>query len=130
VEGGERPGPLQVGLDVIVLLVQAPEDLENKGTVLHVLTEVVSHPLHPVAVVIDAQIAMYEELKLFVEVEGACLAVAEELLLKGNPKLLGGAVAAAVAGVSGLLAPVGVSGLLAPVMVPTNHNRTTLSIRR
>jgi hypothetical protein len=61
VEGWERPDLLQVGLDVIVLLVQAPEDLENKGTVLHVLAEVVkviSHALHPAAVVIDAQIAL------------------------------------------------------------------------
>jgi hypothetical protein len=60
-----------------------------------VLAEVVSHPLHPAAVVVDAQIALYEELKLCVEVEGACLAVAEELLLEGNPKLLSGAVAVA-----------------------------------
>jgi hypothetical protein len=49
VEGGERPGLLQVGLDVTVLLVDAPEDLESKGMVLHVLTEVVIHPLHPTA---------------------------------------------------------------------------------
>jgi hypothetical protein len=69
---------------VIVLLVQAPEDLENKGMVLHVLievAEVVSHPLHPAAVVVDAQITLYEESKLCVEVEGARLAVVEELLL-------------------------------------------------
>jgi hypothetical protein len=98
VEGGERPGPLQVSLDVIVLLVQAPEDLENKGMVLHVLAEVVevvSHPLHPAAVVVDAQIALDEEPKLCVEVEDVRLVVAEELLLKGNPKLLSGAVATA-----------------------------------
>jgi hypothetical protein len=95
--------PLQVGLGVIVLLVQALEDLENKGTVLHVLAEVVSHPLHPAAVVVDAQIALYEELKLCVEVEGTRLAVAEELLLEGNPKLQTGAIAAAVASASGLL---------------------------
>jgi hypothetical protein len=100
VEGGERSGPLQVGLDMNILLVQ---DLENKGTILHVLAEVISHPLHHVAVVVNAQIAMYEEPKLCVEVEGVCLAVAEELLLKGNPKLLSGALATAVAGTSGLL---------------------------
>jgi hypothetical protein len=99
VEGGEQPCPLQVGLDMIVLLVQAPKDLENKGMVLHVLVEVVSHSLHPAAVVVDAQIALYEEPKLSVEVEGVCFAVAEELLLEGNPKLLSGAVA----GASGLL---------------------------
>jgi hypothetical protein len=99
VEGGERPGPLQVDIDVIVLLVQTLEDLENKGTVLHVLVEVASHPLYPTAIVVDTQIALYEESKLCVEVEGACLAVAEELLLEGNPKLLSGAVA----GASGLL---------------------------
>jgi hypothetical protein len=95
VEGGERPGPLQVGLDVIVLLVQASEDLKNKGTVLHMLAEVVNHPLHPAAVVIDTQIALYEEPKLGVEVEGVHLVVAEELLLVGKPKLLSGAVAGA-----------------------------------
>jgi hypothetical protein len=61
--------------------------------------ERLSHPLHPAAVVVDAQIALYEEPKLCVEVEGACLVVAEELLLEGNPKLLSGAVA----GTSGLL---------------------------
>jgi hypothetical protein len=68
---------------VIVLLFQAPEDLENKGMILHVLVEVaevVSHSLHPASVVIDAQIALYEELKLCVEVEGMCLSVIEELL--------------------------------------------------
>jgi hypothetical protein len=81
VEGGERPGLLQVGLDVTVLLVDAPEDLESKGTVLHVLTEVVIHPLHPTAVVIDAQIALYEEPKLCVKGEGAHLTIVEELLL-------------------------------------------------
>jgi hypothetical protein len=83
---------------MIVLLVKAPEDLENKGTVLHMLvevTEVINHPLHPMAVVINAQIALHEELKLCVEVEGARLTVAKELLLKGNPKLLSGAVATA-----------------------------------
>jgi hypothetical protein len=61
--------------------------------------ERLSHPLHPAVVVVDAQIALYEEPKLCVEVEGACLVVAEELLLEGNPKLLSGAVA----GTSGLL---------------------------
>jgi hypothetical protein len=96
-EGGEQLGLVQVGLDVIVLLVQAPEDPECM--VLHVLaevTEVISHPLHPAAVVIDAQIALYEEPKLCVEEEGARLAIAEELLLEGNPKLLSGAVAGLV----------------------------------
>jgi hypothetical protein len=71
-----------------------------------VLTEVaedVSHPFHPAAVVVDTQIALYEEPKLSVEVEGVRLAVAEELLLEGNPKLLSGAVATAVTGASGLL---------------------------
>jgi hypothetical protein len=111
-EGGERSGPLQVGLDMIVLLVQAPEDLENKGTVLHMLvevTEVVNHPLHPMAVVFNAQIALHEELKLCVEVEGACLTVAKELLLEGNLKLLSGAAAAA-----SVLLEVGVDGAEKP----------------
>jgi hypothetical protein len=102
VKGGERLDPLQVGLNVIILLVQAPEDLENKGIVPHVLIEVakvISHPLHPATVVVDAQIALCEEPKLCVEVEGAHLTVAEELLLEGNPKLLSGANTAA----SGLL---------------------------
>jgi hypothetical protein len=106
VEGGERPGPLEVVLDVIILLVQAPYDLVNKGTVLHVLaeiTEVVCHLVLPVTVVVDAQITLYEELKLCVEVEGVHLRVAEELLLKGNPKLLSGTIVAAVAGTSGLM---------------------------
>jgi hypothetical protein len=96
-EGGEQLGLVQVGLDVIVLLVQAPEDPECM--VLHVLAEVIeviSHPLHPAAVVIDAQIALYEEPKLCVEEEGARLTIAEELLLEGNPKLLSGAVAGLV----------------------------------
>jgi hypothetical protein len=68
-----------------------------------VLAEVVNHPLHPAAVVVDAQIALYEEPKLCVVVEGVCLTVAEELLLEGNLKLLSGAVATVVAGASGLL---------------------------
>jgi hypothetical protein len=87
---------------VIVLLVQALGDVDNKGTILHVLievAEVVSHPLHLVAVVVDAQISLHEELKLCVEVEGARLMVAEELLLESNPKLLSGVVT----GVCGLL---------------------------
>jgi hypothetical protein len=58
---------------MIVLLVQALEDVENKGTVLHVLAEVVSHPLHLAAVVVDAQIILHEEPKLCIEVEGARL---------------------------------------------------------
>jgi hypothetical protein len=69
--------------------------------VLVEVTEVVSHPLHPTTVVTDAQIALYKEPKLCVEVEGTRLAVAEELLPEGNPKLLGGAIVAA--GTSGLL---------------------------
>jgi hypothetical protein len=102
VEGGKQPDPLQVGLDVIILLVQASEDVENKGTVLHVfveVTELISHPLHPAAVVVDAQITLHEESKLCVKAEGARLTVVEELLLEGNPKLLSGVVA----GASGLL---------------------------
>jgi hypothetical protein len=71
--------------------------------VLAEVTEVVSHSLHPAAVVINAQITLYEEPKLCVEVEGARLAVAEELLLEGNPKLVSGAVAATVADTGGLL---------------------------
>jgi hypothetical protein len=125
VEGEVWPGPLQVGLDVIVLLVQAPKDLENKGMVLHVLievVEVVSHPLHHAAAVVDAQIALYKESKLCVEVEGAHLAVAEELLLEGNPKLLSSAIAAAVAG--------RVVSWRSTVMVQSSHDRTTLSIQR
>jgi hypothetical protein len=89
VEGGERSGPLQVGLDVIVFFVQAPEDLENKGMVLHVL--------------VDAHITLNEELKLCVKVEGTRLTVAEELLLEGNLELLSGAVTTTVTGVGGLL---------------------------
>jgi hypothetical protein len=61
---------------MIVLLVQALEDVENKGTVLHVLAEVaevVSHPLHLAVVVVDAQIILHEEPKLCIEVEGARL---------------------------------------------------------
>jgi hypothetical protein len=105
VEGGARPCPPQVRLDVIVLLVQALKDVENKGTILHVpakVAEVVSHPLHLAAIVIDTQITLHEEPKLCVEVEGVRLAVVEELLLEGNPKLLSGAVAAVIAGTSGL----------------------------
>jgi hypothetical protein len=55
--------------------------------ILHVfaeVAEVVGHPFHPEAVVIDAQIPLYEEPKLGVEVEGASHTVAEELLLEGN----------------------------------------------
>jgi hypothetical protein len=71
--------------------------------VLTEVTEVVSHPLHPTIVVVDAHIALYEESKLCVEVEGAHLTNAKELLLEANPKLLSGKVTAAGAGVSGLL---------------------------
>jgi hypothetical protein len=67
--------------------------------VLAEVAEVVSHPLHPTAVVVEAQIALYEEPKLSVKVEGARLTIAKELLLEGNPKLLSGVVA----GVSGPL---------------------------
>jgi hypothetical protein len=80
---------------VIVLLVQASKDVENKGTVLHMLAEVaevVSHPLHLATVVVDAQVALHEEPKLCIEVEGTRLTVAKELLLEDNPKLMSGAV--------------------------------------
>jgi hypothetical protein len=86
---------------VIVLLVQASKDVENKGTVLHMLAEVaevVSHPLH-LATVVDAQVALHEEPKLCIEVEGTRLTVAKELLLEDNPKLMSGAVT----GTGGLL---------------------------
>jgi hypothetical protein len=64
-----------------------------------VLTEVVGHPLHLAAVVVDAQIALYKEPKLGVEVEGTSLTVAKELLLDDNPKLLSSVVTV----ISGLL---------------------------
>jgi hypothetical protein len=63
------------------------------------LTEVVGHSLHLAAVVVDAQIALYKEPKLGVEVEGTSLTVAKELLLDGNPKLLSSVVTV----ISGLL---------------------------
>jgi hypothetical protein len=65
----------------------------------HMLAKVISHLLHPMAVVVNAQIALYDETKLCVKVEGAHLTVAEELLLEGKPKLMSGAVT----GASGLL---------------------------
>jgi hypothetical protein len=53
-------------------------------------------------VIVDAHTALHEEPKFCVEVQGARLAVAEELLLEGDPKLLSGEVAGVVVGTSGL----------------------------
>jgi hypothetical protein len=62
------------------------------------VVKVVGHPLHLVAVVVDAQIPLYEEPKLGVKVEDASHTVADELL-EGNSELLSSVVVVA----SGLL---------------------------
>jgi hypothetical protein len=63
-------------------LVQAADDVEDEGAVSDDLTkcrEIIGHLLQPAAVVGDGELALDEVAELCLQVDGASLAVPEEL---------------------------------------------------
>jgi hypothetical protein len=55
------------------------------------VTEVIVHGLHPTTIVVDGEVPLNKVVELRVEVQGAGLAIAEELVLNGKPDLTSGA---------------------------------------
>jgi len=81
-EGGEGLAAPKVKTDVGEALVQAPDEVEDERPIGDNLAErakVGGHPQETPAVICDGQITLGEAAELGVEVEGARLAVAEEL---------------------------------------------------
>lgn len=73
---------MEVHADGLVLLVQAPDEVEHKGAISDNLTQVperVRHVLEFPTVVRDGQVTLDEVSEFGVEVEGARLTVVEEL---------------------------------------------------
>jgi hypothetical protein len=90
-----------VELHVGELLIQATQHVQDDGTVVDDLSKItkgLSHPLHLATIVADGEIALHENMKLGVEAKCASFAIAEELLLDGQP----GAVRSATRGASRL----------------------------
>jgi hypothetical protein len=87
-EGGERLRALEVDLHVGEFLIQATQHVQDVGTVVDDHTKItkgLDHPLHLATIVADGEIAQHENMKLGVEVKCASFAIAEELLLDGQP---------------------------------------------
>ena len=83
----EKSGVSEEGPQVVVPLVQAPQDFEDKGPIGYYLAKVaegIGHALRLVALVIDEQITLDEDPKGNIKMKGACLLVARELLLDGR----------------------------------------------
>ena len=80
--------PPKVKADVGEALVEAADEVEDEGPIRDDLAEgakVRGHPLEPPAVICNGQITLREAAELGVEVEGARLAVAEELCFHSEP---------------------------------------------
>ena len=78
-ERGERVAAAKVQTNVVVPLVEAPDEVEDERAIGDCLTEVpevIRHPLETPAVVGDGEITLGEAAKLGVEVEGPSLTVA------------------------------------------------------
>jgi hypothetical protein len=97
-EERERLRTLEVDLHVDEFLIQATLHVQGMGTVVDDLTKGLGHPLHLAMIVTDGEIALHENTKLGVEAKCASFAIAEELLLDGQP----GAARSATKGASRL----------------------------
>jgi hypothetical protein len=78
-KGREWLGPHQDHLQAIELLVQPPEEVQNKSAVIDVraeVAEVIVHGLHPATIVIDGEVPLNKVVELRVEVQGAELVFA------------------------------------------------------
>jgi len=92
-EGGERAPAPEMDADVLVALVEPTKHVEDQGAVSDVLvevSEVVGHLLEALAILGDGEITLSKRAKFGVEVEGAGLLVAEEVILDGELGLTGG----------------------------------------
>jgi hypothetical protein len=91
-EGGERAPAPEMDADVLVALVKPTKHVEGQGAVSDVLvevSEVVGHLLEALAILGDGEVSLSKGAKLGVEVEGAGLLVADEMVLDGEPGLTG-----------------------------------------
>lgn len=87
-EGGERDLQRQEGAKVVELVVEAANEHEDEGAVLDGLADVgkvVGEDLEPAAVVTYGEITLLEMMDLSGEVDGAPLAIAEEVQLEITP---------------------------------------------
>lgn len=87
-EGGERDLQRQEGAKVVELVVEAANEHEDEGAVLDGLADVgkvVGEDLEPAAVVTYGEITLLEMMDLSGEVDGALLAIAEEVQLEITP---------------------------------------------
>jgi hypothetical protein len=79
--------------DVAETLIQTPDEVEDESAVGDDLAkgrEIVGHLLQPAAVVSDRELALDEVAEPRLEMNGAGVAIAEELRLDGKPRVPGG----------------------------------------
>jgi hypothetical protein len=92
-KGGERALAPEMDADVLVTLVEPTKHVEDQCAVSDVLvevSEVVGHLLEALAILGDGGITLRKHTKFGIEVEGAGLLVAEEVILDGELGLTGG----------------------------------------
>jgi hypothetical protein len=92
-KGGERALAPEMDADVLVTLVEPTKHIEDQCAVSDVLvevSEVVGHLLEALAILGDGGITLRKHTKFGIEVEGAGLLVAEEVILDGELGLTGG----------------------------------------
>ena len=90
-EGGERFGPAKERPNVAGALVEAVDDVEDKGAVRDDLAEgreIIGH-LQLAAVLGDGEVALDEVAKPRLQLNGAGLPIAEEMRLDGEPGVSG-----------------------------------------
>jgi hypothetical protein len=81
--------PLDESLQVAIAGAEATQKVQHQGPVGDRLTEVaerVRHALHLAAVLVHREVPLREQVELGVEVQGASVAVPEELFFKGEPR--------------------------------------------
>src|SRR5687767_1569062 len=89
-KGGKGHGPLDKSVQVAVARAEATQKVQHQGVVGDWLVEVaegVHHALHLAAVFPHRETPLKELVELNIEVEGPCVPVPEELLLKSEPCL-------------------------------------------
>jgi hypothetical protein len=94
-ERGEIPGEANMAPNTVKVVNETTYDVEHKCAVADGLTKIsqhICHVLEAVALLRDGQVTLVEVTKLGIEVEGASLLVAEELVLECEPDGASGGV--------------------------------------